>query len=1194
MSLHLHRARFAEHLADALARQLDAGYAAAVVAGVADPFDAVEIVVGSRGMERWLRHWLASGPARIAAQLTFPFPRAALNDAVDAALGRPARQGGGFDPQAFTPRIISHLRSLADDGDFAAVSAFIAEDAASSDPLRPVAARELSFAGEVADVLDRLLHDRPHDALAWIAAPDQAPAAHRWLARLLALWVSEQSDVASPAALHDALICGAGQAPSARGEPSSAKALHFFGLSALGLAEMERLAAVARDRTLHFYLLTPSGAWWEDIRTPSEARWALRGASGAGAVALTAALAEQNPLLASLGRPSRDMQSWLEALAYEEHRCGDGDDGGVAGSDDETGAQTTLVAVQRWIDAAGERDMLGPLRLDDSLELHAAHGALRQVEALRDRLLGLLEADPTLSPREILVMTPDIGTYAPLCAAIFARSGRGEGGRVLPSLPAHIADLGLKSTNGLAALLLAVLALCEERLTAAAICDLAALEPVRLRFGIDTDDLAQMTLLAQESGMRWGFDADDRAAAGQPQTFEHTLRFGLERLALGALWSDDDDPLDVVMLDDAPLEGAGPSGARRPLPLGSASARRAFAQLAALTLQIERLRVELRDARAPAVWRADLIEAVDALGATSADAAWLRAELREKLQTLLPETLTPLPFSRQAVAKLLSGAFDQPARGDRPITGAITVCALEPMRSVPYRVIALLGMDDGVFPRAGMLPTWSPFAEPRPGERDRREVDRHLLLEALLSTRDHLLVLWSGHDLETGEKRPAAVPIEELIDVLVARSEPEQRRRGAWVRDWPMQPWSPARFEPGAPPCFDADFAQAAGDLAAQRQGARAAAPLGLAVRAWTTGAVQALAAPPMAAAQLDTGALGRALADPSKTLLYGRLGLARAAGHVALDEREPFDLGTLAEWGLKDRVITAWIAAVMVDDVKDEAGLIAVIERSERAAGGLPHGPSGAIVVADAAVAAKAVVARLPLQALRGCRQPPPAFEVTLDDVTLTARAPLGVDGELIWTTASKGVKPSLCLEACYAALVARVALGDDVEVVARCIASDAKDANAIVVFVAPSAAVAAEWLRDALALWRQAQRSPLPLFAKTSRALAEVLFDPGGGALTDARLRSLRGGLEKAVHDRFFAKERPGGKSIPGEADDAATSLLWAGWSPLEALGDSREDGPLALALRLWTPIMRMSLLNNGLGDSVSNDEPAALEAT
>ena len=108
-------------------------------------------------------------------------------------------------------------------------------------------------------------------------------------------------------------------------------------------------------------------------------------------------------------------------------------------------------------------------------------------------------------------------------------------------------------------------------------------------------------------------------------------------------------------------------------------------------------------------------------------------------------------------------------------TGHLTVCTLVPMRSVPHRVVCLLGLDDGVFPRKGPRDGDDLMLDdPHVGERDARTEDRQLLLDALMAATDKLIVTYTGNDERTNLERPPAVPVGELLDVIGTR----ERDRG--------------------------------------------------------------------------------------------------------------------------------------------------------------------------------------------------------------------------------------------------------------------------------------------------------------------------------------------------------------------------------------------------------------------------------
>ena len=177
---------------------------------------------------------------------------------------------------------------------------------------------------------------------------------------------------------------------------------------------------------------------------------------------------------------------------------------------------------------------------DRSVQVHACHGVARQVDVLREVLLGLLADDPTLEPRDVLVMCPDIETYAPLIEAGFGLGEVvGDSGHPAHRLRVRLADRSPVQTNPLLGVAAALLDLAGGRAPATQVLDLARAEPVRRRFGFSDDDLEQLDTWARESGVRWAFDAEHRADFGLGRYVANTWEFGLDRLLTGVALSDD-------------------------------------------------------------------------------------------------------------------------------------------------------------------------------------------------------------------------------------------------------------------------------------------------------------------------------------------------------------------------------------------------------------------------------------------------------------------------------------------------------------------------------------------------------------------------------------------------------------------------------------------------------------------------------
>lgn len=1118
MTLIVHRSQRVEELVDALA-------AALRESAPADPFEAVPVVVGSRGMDRWLRHELATRLGGLA-RVDFVFPGTAFEGAARWLLGGAADpreafwqprapEADGFRGPRLVARVLAALRAHLDAPELERVRGYLGPLGGAVGP------RELAFAEEVAQALERLLYDRHVDALAWARDPSSAPEEHRFLA--VVLRAIEAAVEPSPAAVR-ALVEDRVARRSAFTAVS--RPLHVFGLTTLRPGDKRWLATLARVIDVRLYALAPSSEWWVELRTAAEQRRKLGTELGAGELEeILAAAARENALLAANGGPSRDLQAWLEERDYEDH----------ASVAKRAEPATLLARVQAFVEAAGDNPPAGAWAAHagcPSLEVHACHGALRQCEALRDELLRRFAADPTLEPRHVLVMTPDVATHAPLLAAVLARGGDG-----VPAIPIHVADLGLRATNPVADTLVALLALAEERVTASRLVDLLGAGPLRARFELDEEDVAALRALVVDSGIRWAWDAADRARHDQPALDQNTVRFGLERLALGVLMH---DPGGLAVV---PGREGSPLGPAVPLDVAGRDAAARFGKLADVCARLEAVRDRVASPAPAPVWRERLRHLLDELTEVDAEQAWLRVEVEEALDALFPDDLGEgLALDRAAVVARLSGAFDRPLRGDRPVTGAVTVCALEPMRSVPFRVIAILGLDDGAFPRPVRAPAWDPFATARAGEYDRRAIDRHLFLEALLCARDALLLFATGFEPKRGQEAPPSIVVSELLE-LVGRALGEEGARALRVAH-PLQPWSEGAFASAGRLPFDGAWRAAAVALRAPER-----RPAGLAATApdarWP--------AEENAARTLTAVEVARALAKPQRELLGKRLGLDLAREDEAIEDREPIVQSGLDAWSLRDR------ALAIVDE--GEAPRVDALEARLRGEGVLALRSAGRRALEGAvrdAAAAKASAA-----SVGGARREPVRVRVDVEGVAVTAVAADARDDgalRLVWTVANKEPGAMAKLVA-WVTLLAGVAAGERVASAHVCGFGGATTLRA------PAPAEACARLAELVRLARAARSAPILLFPKLSPDVAR-------------RLAKSRGAPPEEIVRACEAAWVDGGDH-PGDLGDPWVAALF-GHLGLDEL-EERAAEIVALAEAVWGPI-------EGSGGAKGGDEEGA----
>ena len=912
--LHIHRAERADGLVDALR--------ALLADPLADPFAAEVVAVPTRGMERWLTQRLSAGlgatPGRgdgVCANVEFPSPRRLADEAVAAASGFEA----GADPW-LPERMVWPLLEVVDG---ALEEPFLSSLAAHLGG-ESRASRRFTAIRHLAGLFDRYALQRPDMLEAWAERSgderaargrdrDGVPPDAAWQAEL---WRRLRARIGSagPAERLGPACARLREDPALSGLP---RRISLFGLTRLPAAHLAVLRALAEGIDVHLFLLHPSPALWAKVAADGATRPPRRRSRDA-----TAALAD-NRLLASWGQDARELQLVVaDGDAADHHHPTD------------HAADTLLARLQADVRAdrrapgepyPAEPDARPPLDPGDrSVQVHSCHGRARQVEVLRDAILHLLQADATLEPRDVIVMCPDIETFAPLIQATFGAGEAAEDDDELEAVPAalrppdlrvRLADRSLRQTNPILAVAGRLIDLAEQRLTASQVLDLADREPVRRRFGFDDEELARLEDWVSESGIRWGLDAAHRAPYKLERLPAGTWRSGLDRVLVGVTMTEDEQRLfgGVLPLDD--------------VDSGAIDLAGRFAEL------LDRLQSALDGLREPKPivgWARAIGDAADALTATAPREAWQRAELQRLLGDVVAEaggstTALAIGEVRALLAERLQG---RPTRTNFR-TGSLTVCTLVPMRSVPHRVVCLLGLDDGEFPRK------SPrdgddlvLREPHVGDRDARTEDRQMLLDALMAATERLIVTFTGNDERTNTRRPPAVPVGELLDVVdrTVRTEDGAPARDRVLVRHPLQPFDPRNFAaaalvPPGPWGFDRTMLDGAEALAGER-----AEPV-----PFLAGPL-----PPLEDAVIEIEDLVRFARHPVRSFLRRRLGVTVADYSEEIDDALPVELDGLERWGVGDRILQARLAGA------DRRGAVL----AEIARGTLPPGVLGKPVI--------------------------------------------------------------------------------------------------------------------------------------------------------------------------------------------------------------------------------------------------------
>ncbi|MBB6184003.1 exodeoxyribonuclease V subunit gamma [Oleiagrimonas soli] len=835
----------ADTLADLLARR--------------DPAQLLQpqtVLVPQRGLQRWLVQRLAQRHG-IAANLEFIEPAKLvwrLLRAEDANLPSVST----FDREVLRWRILGWLRDPAAP---TAVRGLLGE---SDDDLRGF---ELS--GHLAQLYERYQGYRRDLLEAWARGEERDdPQAELWRC------LTRDDATSRSHLLGDFLTRHArADAPAPAGLPAR---LFAFGIINVSPDVLRVLGVLGRHCELHFFMPTPCREYWGDL--PDRRACASRLEAGESLFA-----EPDNRLLVSLGGVGRDFVAQL--FSYEHVQP----DVETLADDDDLPRDTLLQRVQADVivlqapDPAARRDAPDPA--DRSLQVHVCHSPLREVQVLHDQLLDRLQRDPDLQPRDIAVMVPDLARYAPCVEAVFGALSPDDPRRI----PWTVADRSMADTHALIGLFQRLLELPASRLTAVEVLDVLAVPAVLRGFGLDEDVLETLAAWTQDAGIRWGEDADDRAAHGVPAFEEYSWRFGRRRLLLGYMSGD--------AAHDALLHGVAPL---TDIEGGDSAA------LGAL-FAVQRLLRDLREAqRRPQTasdWQALLNGALDRLVPSPEGRDEERAleAVRGALRALA-EHSAAAGYARALDWRTVRAFVQEQWRDNTPqqrfLAGGVSVCGLVPLRNVPFKLICVLGMDAEAFPRRDPADAMNRMLAGRrlPGDRSVREDDRYLFLQTLMAAQRQLYLSYTGVDLRKGTPIEPSVVLSELLDhVCEGYFVDAGAACQALVTRHPMQTFSTRLFMADDAAARDPNvFTYRSEWLDAAQPGPRDAATSVFADVPWLVDEDE----PTVELAELQ-----RFFRNPAEAFLRGRAGIVLADDLASVDEREPLTLEPLQRHRL-DRVL--------------------------------------------------------------------------------------------------------------------------------------------------------------------------------------------------------------------------------------------------------------------------------------------------
>lgn len=884
------------------------------------------ILVQSSGVAQWLQQALAHAaddPVQpgcgIAAALDIQLPSAFLWQAYRAVLGTDqVPKVSPYDKSRLVWRLLRLLPELLKKPEFQPLVRFLKNDES--------ARKEYQLAERLADLFDQYQVYRANWLSAWAQGldllPDDTgnremaeplPEGQRWQAllwRAIRADMDESQRSLSRADLHQQFLAACDQQDQR--PPDLPRRVVVFGISALPEQFIAALEALSRYTQVLLCVHNPCRYYWADIIDGKELLRAERRRqarkAGMPEVLDDAELhLHAHPLLAAWGKQGRDYIRLLDQ--FDDPSCYQDRFDRIDLFDDILDVDQLPLLNQIQQDILELEPLPAAPRIwreeDQSLVFQVAHSRQREVEILHDQLLGWFQQDPGLKPRDIIVMVPDVNQYAPHIRAVFGRLERDDP-RYIPFA------LNDQQNRGQAPLLIALellLRLPQERFGISQLFDLLEVPALRERFGMAEADLPLLQRWIRGSGIRWGLDSDQRAGLDLPAGLEqNTWLFGLKRMLLGYLMGEEQT--------FAEIEAYGEVGGLEAAQAGP---------LAELITALLELREQLVTPKSCVEWSLLLADLLERFLQPVSDQDLLlleRLNLRlQQWQESCAEAGLSRPLPLDVVRESWLEGADEQSLSQRFLSGGVNISTLMPMRAIPFRRVCLLGMNDGDYPRQHPPVDFDLMASRyRPGDRSRREDDRYLFLEALLSAREKLYISWIGRNVRDNTEQPPSVLVAQLRDhIQQGWTLPDGDGEALLDRlttEHPLQPFSPRYF--GQDPrlfTYASEWRQVHEAIDSR----------------------DSVALPPLEELPvLSLKELRNFLRYPTRTFFNQRLGVWFEALDEVQEEHEPFSFDRLDQYRLGSELIAAGLRAET-----PEAGIEQQRERWQRS-GVLPLGAYG------------------------------------------------------------------------------------------------------------------------------------------------------------------------------------------------------------------------------------------------------------
>ena len=850
-----------------------------------NPLEAEIIVVQSRGMERWISMELARING-VSANCSFPFPNAILENIFKITLPD-LPEISPFEPDLVTFRLMQILSQDTALSEFDDLRAYLADDRHDL--------KLYQLAAKLADLFDQYQVFRPDLLFSWEKSEEEKKLPDVWQARL---WreLARGREGLHRARLRENLLSAirAGNIDPGR-LPAR---ITLFGISHLPLFHLQAFAELSRLIEINIFLISPCREYWGDIISHREIKNLRRKDPRVAENIEWYHFDRGNRLLASMGALGRDFFTLISDIDCE-----------VIEAFEEPPEDTVLNCLQA--DILNLRDRQGisesPLltEWDNSIQVHSCHSPMREIEVLHDNLLAMFESDTELLPKDIIVMTPDIETYAPYVQAVF-NSQTDNSLRI----PYSIADRSPRVQSRMIEGFLALLDINEGRFGASEVLSLLEFPGVKERFDLAEFDLSVIEHWVKETHIRWGIDADSRLSSGFAGTPENTWKAGLERILLGYAMPGENRHMVNGILPYDNIEG---------------SDAQILGNFLNFVTHLFSWSEELAKPRGLVQWQLTLTALIDRFFRPDEKQERELYSLHSLLDNLNHiETNTDLhdAVSPAVIKSYLKSKLEQNSYGTGFMTGGVTFCAMLPMRSIPFKAICLVGMNNEAYPRDFQPLNFDLIARhPRKGDRSRRNDDKYLFLESIISTRQQLYISFVGQSIQDNSVIPPSVLVSELLEtVKTSFDRPDNALSENIMTCHRLQPFSREYFlDSSGLFSYSMENMLARTEPAEDRQ-AFVAEPIPLTPEEENE------------RLNLNLDSLCRFFAHPARYFIQKRLGMVLEDKRTVMEDRENFILAALEKYQVEQDLLDARRSGM---DPEDYRPIL-------KALGQLPHGKVG------------------------------------------------------------------------------------------------------------------------------------------------------------------------------------------------------------------------------------------------------------